>query len=135
MKKYFLLTLLLVQISCTHLNKSEKEDLKELKSYGIRESDEEKVANPGLAGGLNILPGIGNFYLASGNGGESAHYIYGTLNLLTWPLSIIWGVPQAIIDANTINQRELVYYYKYDKSGKIKLEALKRSENQSRYNK
>jgi len=135
MKKYFLLTLLLVQISCTHLNKSEKEDLKELKSYGIRESDEEKVAKPALAGGLNILPGIGNFYLASGNGGESAHYLYGTLNLLTWPLSIIWGVPQAIIDANTINQRELVYYYKYDKSGKLKLEALKKSENQSKYNK
>jgi hypothetical protein len=109
--------------------------LRELKSYGIRESDEEKVANPSLAGGLNLLPGIGNFYLASGNGGESAHYIYGTLNLLTWPLSILWGVPQAIIDANTINQKELVYYYKYDKSGKIKLEELKRSENKSRYNK
>ena len=135
MKKYLILSFLILSISCTHLNKSEKEDLRELKSYGIRESDEEKVANPSLAGGLNLLPGIGNFYLASGNGGESAHYIYGTLNLLTWPLSILWGVPQAIIDANTINQKELIYYYKYDKSGKIKLEALKRSENQSRYNK
>ncbi len=135
MKKYLILSFLILSISCTHLNKSEKEDLRELKSYGIRESDEEKVANPSLAGGLNLLPGIGNFYLASGNGGESAHYIYGTLNLLTWPLSILWGVPQAIIDANTINQKELVYYYKYDKSGKIKLEELKRSENKSRYNK
>jgi hypothetical protein len=134
MKKYFLLYLLFVQISCTHLNKSEKEDLRELKSYGIRESDEEKVASPALAGGLNLLLGFGNFYLASGNGGDSAHYLYGTLNLLSWPISILWAVPEAIIDANTINQRELIYYYKYDKSGKIKLEALKRSGNNPGFN-
>lgn len=134
MKKYFLLPLLLISISCTHLNKSEKEDLRELKSYGIRESDEEPVAKPGLAGALNLLPGFGNFYLASGNGGESAHYLYGTLNLLTWPLSILWGIPEAVIDANTINQRELVYYYKFDKTGKMKFEALKRSGNNSGFN-
>ncbi|MSP19487.1 MAG: hypothetical protein EXR74_07945 [Bdellovibrionales bacterium] len=130
MKKYFLLYLLLAQISCTHLNTSEREDLRELQSYGIRESSEEDVANPLLAGGLNLLPGFGNFYLAVGNGGESYHYLYGTLNLLAWPISILWGVPEAIIDANTINQRDLIYYYKYSKTGKRKLASLKRSNNQ-----
>ena len=134
MKKYFLLSLLLISISCTHLTKSEKEDLRELKSYGIREEDEDKVALPALAGGLNLLPGIGNFYLAIGNGGDSSHYLYGTLNLLTWPVSVLWGVPEAIVDANTINQRELVYYYKFDKTGKMKFEALKRSGNNSGFN-
>ena len=94
MKKYLILSFLILSISCTHLTKSEKEDLRELKSYGIRESDEEAVAKPGLAGALNLLPGIGNFYLASGNGGDSTHYLYGTLNLLTWPLSILWGIPE-----------------------------------------
>ena len=81
-----------------------------------------------------MLPGIGNFYLAIGNGGDSSHYLYGTLNLLTWPVSVLWGVPEAIVDANTINQRELVYYYKFDKTGKMKFEDLKRSGNNSGFN-
>ncbi|MBM3590749.1 MAG: hypothetical protein FJX30_05210 [Alphaproteobacteria bacterium] len=127
MKKIYIQIILLLLISsCTHLTKSEREDLRELNSYGIRESDEDKVAKPILAGLLNILPGVGNFYLAVGNGGDSNHYLYGTLNLLTWPLSPIWGVPEAIVDANTINQRELVYYYKFDKTGKVKLENIKK---------
>ena len=127
MKKIISLILLsLFLSSCTHLTKSEKEDLRELKSYGIRETDEEPVAKPFMAGLLNILPGFGNFYLASGNGGDSNHYLYGTLNLLTLPISPIWGIPEAIIDANTINQRELVYYYKFDKVGKANLEKIKK---------
>ena len=52
---------------------------------------------------------------------EKSHYLYGFLNLLTWPLSIIWGIPEAAIDANTINERELVYFYTYDESGKQSL--------------
>lgn len=59
--------------------------------------------------------GFGNFYLASGNGADSSHWLYGLLNLLTWPLSILWGVPEAAIDANRINEREMIYYYRYEK--------------------
>jgi hypothetical protein len=78
----------------------------------------ERPANPAGAGALNLLPGFGNFYLASGNGGDSSHYLYGTINLLFWPISILWGVPEAAIDANNINEREMLYYYKYDAQGK-----------------
>jgi hypothetical protein len=82
----------------------------------------EKPASPAEAALLNLLPGVGNFYLAAGNGGDSSHYTYGTLNLLTWPLSILWGIPEAAIDANTINKREMLYYYNFDPHGKKELE-------------
>lgn len=101
---------------CTTLSLTEKHRLNELKVCGIPE-DEQSVKHPGLAGALNILPGFGNFYLAIGTN-ESDHWVYGFLNLLTWPISIIWGVPEAAIDANNINKRYTVYYYTYDPYGK-----------------
>jgi hypothetical protein len=75
--------------SCTHLTHQERLQAKELQSLGIRDAKVEQVASPALAGGLNLLPGIGNFYLASGNGADSNHWMYGALNLLAWPLSIV----------------------------------------------
>ena len=71
---------------------------------------------------MNILPGFGNFYLAVGNGGDSSYYLYGALNLLFWPISVLWGIPEATIDANRINERELIYYYTFEEGGK---EALR----------
>ncbi len=73
----------------------------------------EKPANPLIAGSLNILPGVGNFYLASGNAADSSHWLYGFGNLLLWPWSILWGVPEAALDANNINKRDMLNYYKY----------------------
>lgn len=78
----------------------------------------ERPASPIGAGALNLLPGFGNFYLASGNGGESSHYLYGFLNLITWPISVLWGIPEAAIDANRINEKELIYFYIFDESGR-----------------
>lgn len=118
MKKYIILSLILFT-ACTHLTASEQHSLRELKSQGIDvdhpKSNWQKPANPAAAGSLNLLPGFGNFYLASGNGAQSEHFLYGFLNLLTWPFSIIWGIPEATIDADVINQRELIYYYTYEK--------------------
>lgn len=73
-----------------------------------------------------MLPGIGNFYLGVGNGAESAQMLYGFLNFLLWPSSIIWGIPEAAIDAGRINERELIYYYTYDKNGIKELEEIKK---------
>ena len=81
----------------------------------------EAPASPAGAGALNLLPGFGNFYLASGNAGDSGQYLYGFLNLLTRPVSVLWGIPEAAIDAGTINERELIYFYTFDESGKIAL--------------
>ena len=107
------------------LTRQEQNTLRNLKAQGVTVDKPvgsfEAPANPGAAGALNLLPGIGNFYLASGNGGDSSHWLYGTLNLLTWPISILWGIPEAAIDANRINERELIYYYQYDRQGQKEL--------------
>lgn len=107
---------------CNTLSGQERIQLQQLKANGITVDKSvgnwERPASPAMAGALNLLPGIGNFYLAAGNGGDSTHYLYGTLNLLFWPISILWGVPEAAVDANRINEREMIYYYRYDSQGK-----------------
>jgi hypothetical protein len=108
--------------ACTSLSRSEKETVRELQDYGVREH--EIVKDPGLAGALNILPGFGNFYLAYGTD-EGEHWLYGFLNLLTWPLSVLWGVPEGVIDARNINKREMVYWYTHDPNGMKQMEELR----------
>lgn len=78
----------------------------------------EKPASPMKAGLLNILSGVGNFYLGNGCAAQSEQNLYGFLNLLTWLISILWGIPAAAIDANTINKRDLLMYYQYNERGK-----------------
>lgn len=125
MRVFYLTALLLCLSACTTLTKQEQNELRSLKAQGVTvdrpAGSFERPANPGAAGALNLLPGIGNFYLASGNGGDSSHWLYGCLNLITWPFSILWGIPEAAIDANRINERELIYYYKYDRQGQKEL--------------
>lgn len=111
---------------CTSLTRHEQIQLQQLKANGITVDrpvgDYEKPVSVAAAGLLNILPGFGNFYLGSGNAAESTHWLYGFLNLLCWPISVAWGVPEAAIDANTINKRELLYYYQYNNHGKQELQ-------------
>lgn len=125
MQKFCFILLLALTAACTTLTKQEQNELRNLKAQGVTvdrpAGSFERPASPGGAAALNILPGFGNFYLASGNGGDSSHWLYGCLNLLTWPISILWGIPEAAIDANRINERELIYYYKYDRQGQKEL--------------
>ncbi|MCQ2741453.1 MAG: hypothetical protein MJ210_05000 [Alphaproteobacteria bacterium] len=115
--------------SCTTLSRQEQLQLQRLKGQGVTVDKPvgswERPENPASAGLLNILPGFGNFYLAAGNGGDGSHYLYGTLNLLTWPISILWGIPEAVVDANRINEREMIYYYRFDSQGKKEIEKAK----------
>lgn len=116
MKKCIALLTVIALVGCTNLTQQERNQLHELKGQGIdleHSGDFEVPAKPWAAGLLNILPGFGNFYLASGNGADNSHWLYGCLNLITWPISILWGVPEAVIDTNNINKREMIYYYKY----------------------
>ena len=46
-------------------------------------------------------------------------FIYGAFNIFMWPWSVVWGVPEAAIDATTINKRELIYHYKYDRKSPV----------------
>lgn len=129
MKKLVLFAALILTLSaCTSLSYNERNTIRSLKSKGITvdkpRGNWERPASPAGAAALNLLPGFGNFYLASGNGGDSSHYLYGSLNLLTWPISILWGIPEAAIDAKTINQRELVYFYTFDEGGVEELKQM-----------
>lgn len=89
--------------ACTTVTPVERKALAEAAAVGIDEQ-EIKDKDPTAAALLNILPGIGNFYLAGG--GNDEHIWAGIANLITWPLSIVWGIPSAAIDAEQINRKE-----------------------------
>jgi hypothetical protein len=108
--------------SCVSLTPVERQTLNELRSYGIR-INEQKVKDPGVAGVLNLLPGFGNFYLMSEGSEQTGP---GVMNLLLWPYSPIWGIPQAAIDAETYNQKATVSFYTLG-LGKNKLYELRKS--------
>lgn len=112
--------------SCVSLSPSDRAQLRDIKAMNLPEQEKK---NPALAGILNLLPGFGNFYLAIGTdqGGQAS---IGVVNLLLWPISSVWAVPEAAIDANTINTQYTVYYYTVDPNGKKILDqALINSSN------
>ncbi len=107
---------------CTTLSQGERNTIRELESVGLTEY--RTVKNPALAGALNLLPGFGNFYLAVGTG-ENNHWLYGVVNLLLWPYSPAWAIPEAVVDANTINKKEAINYYTNDPQGKLEYDRAK----------
>lgn len=126
MKKIALFLICVILLSsCSSLSHQEQIQLRKLASQGVTVDRPvgtyEKPASGIAAGLLNILPGIGNFYLGCGNGAESNQIIYGILNFLFWPFSPVWAIPQAAIDADNINKRDMIYYYLYDENGKKEL--------------
>ena len=106
--------------SCVSLTSDEKIALDRARAAGMTIPREE-VVSPVTAGALNVLPGIGNMYIGAKTD-EKVQWVYGVLNLLFWPLSIAWGVPEAAIDAGTINEKYTARYYLYGE-GKAALEA------------
>ena len=116
MKKIFVLIFSFLLCSCVSMSSGEKRAYREIKSYGLtKDAEKEKSA---LAGGLlSLLPGGGNFYLEQ--------YGAGTLNFLTYPISVVWALPQTLIDISTINKQSIVDFYRYDKDGQILLEAAR----------
>lgn len=69
----------------------------ELGAYRANHMDVQEK-NPALAAGLGLLPGGGSFY------GRS--YGYGILNLLLWPVSILWDPVSGYNAAESINYQE-----------------------------
>jgi len=123
----FLFALLLSSTGCLSLSRGEKATLTELKYHGVK-SDEVSVKSPAAGAALNILPGFGNFYLATGEG-DSSMWLYGFLNLLTWPVSVIWGIPEGAVDADIINARATAEYYMFDPRGKKEYARLISGDN------
>jgi hypothetical protein len=115
--------LLLVALSgpgCVTMSEHQRDKLAEVKAAGLR-VDRIQAKNVVLAGALNLLPGFGNYYLAIGSD-ETPQWLFGTLNLLIWPYSVVWGVPEAAIDAYTMNKKATADYYEYNPSGIVELE-------------
>ena len=101
---------------CITLSHEELEFLSTLEACGISKTDQ-TIRYPATAGALAMLPGAGNFYLAA-NTWANWQWLAGAANILFWPLSPVWAVPQTITDANSINMRETVYYYRYNPHGR-----------------
>lgn len=124
MKKFLTMALTVWLTGCVSLSYQEKIELMKLQQKGIDATVSangwDKPASPALAGFLNLFPGFGNFYLGSGDAAEGAQIGYGIANLLLWPLSVVWGIPQAYSDADTINKRDLVFFYQYTKNKQTK---------------
>jgi hypothetical protein len=60
---------------------------------------------PWVAGLMSVLPAGGQFY--------NAQFGQATINFALWPLSYFWAIPTAIINANRINMRRSVAYWRY----------------------
>ncbi len=108
---------------CVGLSTYERNCLREMKTYGL-DYQEHKIKEPLVSAFLNVLPGIGNFYNAIGTE-HADQALVGALNLLFWPLSITWGIPEAAIDADIINKKEAIGFYLYG-PGKEKFEELRK---------
>ena len=59
-----------------------------------------------------------------GEGRNDVQVVIGVCNFLLWPISIVWGIPQAAVDANRQNIMDMVYYYQYDNDGKKEIEKI-----------
>jgi hypothetical protein len=114
--------MMIPMVGCVTLKVSEKYQYegieKRLTNVGLQP---ERVKDPALAGTLNILPGFGNAYL--GQWGLFA------VNLLFWPISVVWGIPQAASDASVLNKQSTIYFYS-EGEGKVKLAELEAEKKQ-----
>lgn len=120
--RYLLLTVVMFCTGCVQLTHKELEFLNELEACGISKT-ERSIRHPLTAGALNVVAGAGNFYLAQGTG-EDSQWLMGAGNFVFWLASPLWAVPQAITDANRINMRETVYYYRHDPHGRRSLSRI-----------
>ena len=110
--------------SCAGLTPREQGQARQLREAGISET-EMGTKNGWVSGPLNIIPGVGNFYLATGKDSGS-QVIYGILNIipgwLLWPVTCAWSVPQAAVDAGNINRRQTIVYFFETDAGKKEFE-------------
>ncbi|WP_421683056.1 hypothetical protein HKW98_00400 [Stutzerimonas urumqiensis] len=95
MKAHRLLLVMGMVAACsgcaTGLNSFQKSELRSYEARGL--AVEEK--NPGMAAVLGLLPGGGSFY--------GREYGLGVVNLLFWPLSIMWDPISGHSAAESIN--------------------------------
>ena len=101
-----LLSLMLFASGCAGLTPREAGQAQKLREAGISET-EMGTKNGWISGPLNIIPGVGNFYLATGKD-SSSQIIYGILNIipgwLLWPVTCAWSAARARLRATVVWQ-------------------------------
>lgn len=112
----------IVLAGCASMSSYEKNAYRDIVDIGARC---ETIADPAAAAILNVLPGFGDVYLAVGNGANSSSWGAFVLDLLFWPISVVWAVPQAVITSEEINKKECIGYYAHTEEGRIKYSRLK----------
>jgi len=125
LKTSAVLTLIVMLSGCMSLTPAEKNTIYELNSYGVK-TCAVKIKEPATAAWLNLLPGVGHFYLAYGSDAAQPLMGIGLFNLFTYPLSWFWGIPGAYGDAKVVNKKEQVRYYQYTPTGQEQLTALRK---------
>lgn len=133
-----LLVLVFVVCSgCVTMSASERKMWHGIKGLGLPMKSE-YYKSPTAAAFLSLLPGVGNFYLAAGSddGYWSEGSPYGTnliiaaLATFFYPFSIVWAVPQTIIDACTINKMQTINFYHHNPDGRAMLEHARAAAKQ-----
>ncbi|MFT3880513.1 MAG: hypothetical protein QM703_12725 [Gemmatales bacterium] len=76
---------------CSSLNTIQESDYMKMQADGVLV--EEK--NPTLAACLGFLPGCGSFY--------TGNYVLGAVDLVTWPVSILWDPIAGYNQARVLN--------------------------------
>jgi hypothetical protein len=108
MLRFLLLALMVISIGCNTITTSQKDQIMQWKAEGVYQ----EVKDPGTAAGLNLLIGIGDFY--NGNIG------YGIVNLLFWPLSILWAPIGGYDGALLVNYEHTAVYVAHQKRNETK---------------
>lgn len=104
--KMFLVVALLATTGCASMSGYDQVRYQKLQAKLQKcELPELTPKSSATAGLLNILPGVGNAYLKQ--------WELFALNLLLWPYSIVWGVPQAAADADNYNKQKTLNHYTY----------------------
>lgn len=122
MKKSFAAVLLVsfLTVGCAPLSPVEEVQYKNLeKDLMVAQLEDVQKKNPGAAAALNLLPGFGNLYI-----GQPGYFAG---NLLLWPFSVLWGIPQAAIDAENINKKHTLAYYQYGEGKEILASRLNKA--------
>lgn len=109
----FVITLSFISTSCSSLNSGQKSEYREWQAQGVAQEHKSE----GLAAGLNVLPGIGDFY--NGNIG------LGVVNLLLWPASVLWAPVGGATGAQEVNYYETrVHVSKLEKNRQTAIQSL-----------
>ena len=100
MKILLFATIIIIFVGCSTPTTWEKHVFNCLEAQGAPMQGEYR---PGTAAALNVLPGFGDAY--------NEEWGAFAVNLLLWPFSIVWGIPEAAITAENKNIRTTVQYY------------------------